>query len=179
MVAPHPGPFGPRLRFGPVSPASAVSSAGEPLDSCGLPPWFPKLKTSVSECSGLFAQGGGGLNHLLVARVQAGSEPASGVPALAAVLLPTGAGKTYTMLGTDAEPGIYLQTLTDLFRAIEDSRDNADCSVSMSYLEVSLPAGLGETSALGASEPSRETYTCAAFAPRLLPVPLVSLLPDL
>ena len=46
------------------------------------------------------------------------------------------------MLGMDAEPGIYLQTLTDLFRAIEETRSHTDCSVSMSYLEVSLPAGL-------------------------------------
>ncbi|XP_048080448.2 kinesin-like protein KIF19 [Ursus arctos] len=49
---------------------------------------------------------------------------------------PSGAGKTYTMLGMDAEPGIYLQTLTDLFRAIEETRGHADCSVSMSYLEI-------------------------------------------
>ncbi|XP_032728213.1 kinesin-like protein KIF19 [Lontra canadensis] len=49
---------------------------------------------------------------------------------------PSGAGKTYTMLGMDAEPGIYLRTLTDLFRAIEETRDHADCSVSMSYLEI-------------------------------------------
>ncbi|CAK7304046.1 Kinesin-like protein KIF19 [Vulpes lagopus] len=49
---------------------------------------------------------------------------------------PSGAGKTYTMLGMDAEPGIYLQTLADLFRAIEEIRDSADCSVSMSYLEI-------------------------------------------
>ncbi|XP_058426523.1 kinesin-like protein KIF19 [Diceros bicornis minor] len=49
---------------------------------------------------------------------------------------PSGAGKTYTMLGTDTEPGIYLQTLTDLFWAIEETRDNMDYSVSMSYLEV-------------------------------------------
>ncbi|XP_014651096.1 PREDICTED: kinesin-like protein KIF19 [Ceratotherium simum simum] len=49
---------------------------------------------------------------------------------------PSGAGKTYTMLGTDTEPGIYLQTLTDLFRAIEETRDNMDYSVSMSYLEI-------------------------------------------
>ncbi|XP_004688116.1 PREDICTED: kinesin-like protein KIF19 [Condylura cristata] len=49
---------------------------------------------------------------------------------------PSGAGKTYTMLGMDAEPGIYLQTLTDLFRAIEETRDNMDYSVSMSYLEI-------------------------------------------
>ncbi|XP_069341779.1 kinesin-like protein KIF19 [Eulemur rufifrons] len=49
---------------------------------------------------------------------------------------PSGAGKTHTMLGVDAEPGIYLQTLTDLFQAIEETRDNTDCSVSMSYLEI-------------------------------------------
>uniref|UniRef100_M3Z2L1 Kinesin motor domain-containing protein n=1 Tax=Mustela putorius furo TaxID=9669 RepID=M3Z2L1_MUSPF len=40
------------------------------------------------------------------------------------------------MLGMDTEPGIYLRTLTDLFRAIEEARDHADCSVSMSYLEI-------------------------------------------
>lgn len=49
----------------------------------------------------------------------------------------TGAGKTHTMLGVDAEPGIYLQTLTDLFQAIEETQDNMEYSVSMSYLEVS------------------------------------------
>ncbi|XP_012494364.1 PREDICTED: kinesin-like protein KIF19 [Propithecus coquereli] len=49
---------------------------------------------------------------------------------------PSGAGKTHTMLGVDAEPGIYLQTLTDLFQAIEETRDNMECSVSMSYLEI-------------------------------------------
>lgn len=50
---------------------------------------------------------------------------------------PAGAGKTHTMLGMDAEPGIYLQTLTDLFQAIEKTQDNMEYSVSMSYLEVS------------------------------------------
>ncbi|XP_069920779.1 kinesin-like protein KIF19 isoform X1 [Oryctolagus cuniculus] len=49
---------------------------------------------------------------------------------------PSGAGKTHTMLGMDAEPGIYLQTLTDLFEAIEGTRDVTDCSVSMSYFEI-------------------------------------------
>ncbi|KAM6156428.1 kinesin-like protein KIF19 [Erethizon dorsatum] len=49
---------------------------------------------------------------------------------------PSGAGKTHTMLGMDTEPGIYLQTLTDLFQAIEETRDNMDYSVSMSYLEI-------------------------------------------
>uniref|UniRef100_A0A8C2V3X4 Kinesin-like protein n=1 Tax=Chinchilla lanigera TaxID=34839 RepID=A0A8C2V3X4_CHILA len=49
---------------------------------------------------------------------------------------PSGAGKTHTMLGMDTEPGIYLRTLTDLFQAIEETRDNMDYSVSMSYLEI-------------------------------------------
>ncbi|XP_045020264.1 kinesin-like protein KIF19 [Bubalus bubalis] len=49
---------------------------------------------------------------------------------------PSGTGKTHTMLGMDTEPGIYLQTLSDLFQAIEETRDSTDCSVSMSYLEI-------------------------------------------
>ncbi|TDG97820.1 hypothetical protein EPR50_G00211840 [Perca flavescens] len=49
---------------------------------------------------------------------------------------PTGCGKTYTMLGTDKEPGIYVQTLNDLFRAIEETSDDMLYSVSMSYLEI-------------------------------------------
>lgn len=58
---------------------------------------------------------------------------------LGGVLPPTGAGKTYTMLGMDTEPGIYLRTLADLFQAIEEACDSMDYRVSMSYLEVSLP----------------------------------------
>ncbi|XP_056662466.1 kinesin-like protein KIF19 isoform X2 [Monodelphis domestica] len=49
---------------------------------------------------------------------------------------PSGAGKTYTMLGMDSEPGIYLQTLNDLFRAIEETSDDMEYTVSMSYLEI-------------------------------------------
>ncbi|XP_009304780.1 kinesin-like protein KIF19 [Danio rerio] len=49
---------------------------------------------------------------------------------------PTGAGKTHTMLGLDSEPGIYIRTLNDLFRAIEDSTEDLDCSVYMSYIEI-------------------------------------------
>lgn len=48
-----------------------------------------------------------------------------------------GCGKTYTMLGTDQEPGIYVRTLNDLFRAIEETSGDMLYSVSMSYLEVS------------------------------------------
>ncbi|XP_051558803.1 kinesin-like protein KIF19 isoform X2 [Myxocyprinus asiaticus] len=49
---------------------------------------------------------------------------------------PTGAGKTYTMLGLNSEPGIYIRTLNDLFRAIENSTEDLDCNVSMSYIEI-------------------------------------------
>nr|XP_033817153.1 kinesin-like protein KIF19 [Geotrypetes seraphini] len=49
---------------------------------------------------------------------------------------PTGCGKTYTMLGTDYEPGIYVRTLNDLFSAIEETSDDMEYKVSMSYLEI-------------------------------------------
>ncbi|KAF1522107.1 Kinesin-like protein KIF19, partial [Eudyptes sclateri] len=49
---------------------------------------------------------------------------------------PTGAGKTYTMLGTDCEPGIYIRTLDDLFKAPEATTEEMDYRVSMSYLEI-------------------------------------------
>ncbi|XP_067858925.1 kinesin-like protein KIF19 isoform X2 [Heptranchias perlo] len=49
---------------------------------------------------------------------------------------PTGAGKTYTMLGMDCKPGIYIQTLNDLFKAIEATRESMHYNVSMSYLEI-------------------------------------------
>ncbi|XP_036682317.1 uncharacterized protein LOC118881463 isoform X7 [Balaenoptera musculus] len=47
-----------------------------------------------------------------------------------------GASKTHTMLRMDAGPGIYLQMLTDLFQAVEETRESTDCSVSMSCLEI-------------------------------------------
>ncbi|CAL8260243.1 unnamed protein product [Arctogadus glacialis] len=49
---------------------------------------------------------------------------------------PTGCGKTYTMLGTDKEPGIYVRTLNDLFKSIEETSDDMQYSVTMSYLEI-------------------------------------------
>ncbi|XP_008511392.2 kinesin-like protein KIF19 [Equus przewalskii] len=49
---------------------------------------------------------------------------------------PTGCGKTYTMLGTDHEPGIYVRTLNDLFHAIEETSNDMEYEVSMSYLEI-------------------------------------------
>lgn len=67
-----------------------------------------------------------------------------------------GCGKTYTMLGTDQEPGIYVRTLDDLFRAIEESSDDMLYSVSMSYLEVSLTSAgttLSRAQAVPQSDP--------------------------
>ena len=46
------------------------------------------------------------------------------------------------MLGTDKEPGIYVRTLNDLFRAIEETSDDMLYSVSMSYLEVSIASSI-------------------------------------
>lgn len=40
------------------------------------------------------------------------------------------------MLGTDCEPGIYIRTLDDLFKALEAATEEMDYRVSMSYLEV-------------------------------------------
>ncbi|KAM6320401.1 LOW QUALITY PROTEIN: kinesin-like protein KIF19 [Podargus strigoides] len=48
---------------------------------------------------------------------------------------PTGVGKTYTMLGTDCELGIYIHTLDDLFKALEATSE-IDYRVPMSYLEI-------------------------------------------
>ncbi|NXW62180.1 KIF19 protein, partial [Eurystomus gularis] len=49
---------------------------------------------------------------------------------------PTGTGKTYTMLGTDCEPGIYIRALDDLFKALEATTEEMDYTVSVSYLEI-------------------------------------------
>lgn len=45
---------------------------------------------------------------------------------------PTGAGKTYTMLGTDTRPGLMYLTLVDLFQQMKDEPD-ASFKVTMTY----------------------------------------------
>lgn len=81
---------------------------------------------------------------------------------------PTGAGKTHTMLGMDSEPGIYLQTLTDLFQAIEETRDHMDYSVSMSYLEVNLPICL-HCLVCKMCVITRDTSVCVRHQPCIIP----------
>ena len=47
-----------------------------------------------------------------------------------------GAGKTFTMLGTDREPGIMARALNDLFYEMDRTKEDMKYKVSMSYLEV-------------------------------------------
>lgn len=49
-----------------------------------------------------------------------------------------GAGKTYTMLGTDGDPGIMARTLNDLFVSMEKTSEDMKYKVTMSYLEVCM-----------------------------------------
>ncbi|EFJ38461.1 hypothetical protein SELMODRAFT_402396 [Selaginella moellendorffii] len=48
----------------------------------------------------------------------------------------TGAGKTYTMLGTVSQPGVMVLALKDLFSKLKDRSKDGDYLVSLSYLEV-------------------------------------------
>eukprot|EP00106_Octopus_bimaculoides_P010390 XP_014777832.1 PREDICTED: kinesin-like protein KIF18A isoform X2 [Octopus bimaculoides] len=48
----------------------------------------------------------------------------------------TGAGKTYTMLGTNDFPGITFLTLMDLYQRIEAIKTEKSCDVAVSYLEI-------------------------------------------
>lgn len=48
----------------------------------------------------------------------------------------TGAGKTFTMLGTDSEPGIMARALNDLFFAMDKTKEDMKYKVSMSYFEI-------------------------------------------
>lgn len=48
----------------------------------------------------------------------------------------TGAGKTYTMVGTQNSPGVMVLTLQELFSAMKATQDDKKYSVHISYLEV-------------------------------------------
>ena len=50
----------------------------------------------------------------------------------------TGAGKTYTMLGTSCEQGIMVLTLNDLFQKLENTKEDSYYRVTMAYLEVDI-----------------------------------------
>lgn len=49
---------------------------------------------------------------------------------------PTGAGKTYTMLGTAEKPGLMLMTIVDLFCKAEELEESRVYKIKLSYLEI-------------------------------------------
>ena len=49
---------------------------------------------------------------------------------------PTGAGKTFTMLGKGREAGVMGLTLSDLYQQIGDNAEEMRYRVTISYLEV-------------------------------------------
>ncbi|KAM9816877.1 kinesin-like protein KIF18A [Neosynchiropus ocellatus] len=48
----------------------------------------------------------------------------------------TGAGKTHTMLGSQSEPGVMYRTMKELFRRMDDAKEEKEFAVAFSYLEV-------------------------------------------
>ncbi|RMX54942.1 hypothetical protein pdam_00012704 [Pocillopora damicornis] len=68
-----------------------------------------------------------------------------------------GAGKTFTMLGTDREPGIMARALNDLFNAMDRTKEDMKYKVSMSYLEDSL-GGNCRTVMIAHASPASGSY---------------------
>lgn len=48
----------------------------------------------------------------------------------------TGAGKTHTMLGAQNDPGVMYRTMTELFKRMEDAKEEKEFTVAFSYFEV-------------------------------------------
>ncbi|XP_073320810.1 kinesin-like protein KIF18A isoform X2 [Pagrus major] len=48
----------------------------------------------------------------------------------------TGAGKTHTMLGSQDDPGVMYRTMTELFKRMDDAKEEKEFAVAFSYLEV-------------------------------------------
>jgi kinesin family protein 18/19 len=48
----------------------------------------------------------------------------------------TGAGKTHTMLGSPDEPGVMYRTMKELYKRMEDDKEEKVFEVACSYLEV-------------------------------------------
>uniref|UniRef100_A0A8C8VQR9 Kinesin-like protein n=1 Tax=Pelusios castaneus TaxID=367368 RepID=A0A8C8VQR9_9SAUR len=48
----------------------------------------------------------------------------------------TGAGKTYTMLGSPKDPGVMYLTMMDLYNCMDQIKEDKLCTVAVSYLEV-------------------------------------------
>ena len=50
----------------------------------------------------------------------------------------TGAGKTHTMLGCGGDPGVMYRTMNELFRLMDEVKDEKVFEIAFSYLEVSF-----------------------------------------
>lgn len=50
----------------------------------------------------------------------------------------TGAGKTHTMLGSQDDPGVMYRTMKELFKRMDDAKDEKEFAVAFSYLEVNI-----------------------------------------
>ncbi|XP_030582296.1 kinesin-like protein KIF18A [Archocentrus centrarchus] len=48
----------------------------------------------------------------------------------------TGAGKTHTMLGSPNDPGVMYRTMNELFKRMDDAKEEKEFAVAFSYLEV-------------------------------------------
>uniref|UniRef100_A0A8C6S8C0 Kinesin-like protein n=1 Tax=Neogobius melanostomus TaxID=47308 RepID=A0A8C6S8C0_9GOBI len=48
----------------------------------------------------------------------------------------TGAGKTHTMLGSQNNPGVMYRTMKELFKRMDDAKEEKEFNVAFSYLEV-------------------------------------------
>ncbi|XP_071344797.1 kinesin-like protein KIF18A isoform X1 [Trachinotus anak] len=48
----------------------------------------------------------------------------------------TGAGKTHTMLGSQDDPGVMYRTMKELFKRMDDAKEEKEFAVEFSYLEV-------------------------------------------
>ncbi|XP_020488182.2 kinesin-like protein KIF18A [Labrus bergylta] len=48
----------------------------------------------------------------------------------------TGAGKTHTMLGSPNDPGVMYRTMKELFKRMDDAKEEKEFAVAFSYLEV-------------------------------------------
>ena len=51
----------------------------------------------------------------------------------------TGAGKTFSMLGSPQTPGVIFLSMMDLYNIKESEKDERKIDVSVSYLEVKYP----------------------------------------
>lgn len=50
----------------------------------------------------------------------------------------TGAGKTHTMLGSQNNPGVMYRTMKELFKRIDDAKEEKEFAIAFSYLEVNI-----------------------------------------